>query len=64
MAEVVYESRVTVVREVGKRRRAELPAGEVVRFGVHGAIAEHYGAPPDGDDVSATLDYLVAAAVG
>lgn len=64
MAEVVYESHVRVVREGGPNRTAELPAGEYVAFGVHGAVAEHYGVPEDHEAASTTLDYLVAAAAG
>lgn len=65
MAEVTYRSSVRVVRESGAQRRAEMPGGEHVRFGVHGAIAEHYGVTMDQrEPVSATLDYLVAAAGG
>ncbi len=34
-------------------------------FGVHGAIAEHYGVPADAFEPHATtLDYVVAAAGG
>jgi hypothetical protein len=34
-------------------------------FGVHGAVAEHYGTDPDTSPPHATtLDYLVAAAAG
>lgn len=65
MAEVVYESHVRVVRERGPHRSAELPAGEFVAFGVHGAVAEHYGVDSENDEAtSTTLDYLVAAAAG
>lgn len=65
MADVVYESRVRVVRQRGPNRTAELPAGEQVAFGVHGAVAEHYGVTPqDNEATSTTLDYIVAAAAG
>jgi hypothetical protein len=66
MGEVVYRSEVTVERVKGTLRRARLP-GEAapVHFGVHGAIAEHYGRPPGSDEPhAATLDYLVAATAG
>jgi hypothetical protein len=34
-------------------------------FGVHGAVAEHYGTDPkDSEPHATTLDYLVAAAAG
>ena len=64
--EVVYRSEVTIVRDRGPERRAFLPAAdEPVRFGVHGAIAEHYGVEPDAHPPTpATLDHVVAAAGG
>lgn len=62
--DVAYTSKVTLVRHHGPDRTAWLPAGEQVAFGVHGAIAEHYGAPVPDDPTSATLDYIVAAAGG
>ncbi len=48
----------------GRIRRAHIPAEEdPVLFGVHDAIAEHYGVSPDEEEPhSSTLDYLVAAA--
>ena len=47
-------------------RRAYLPAEpEPVLFGVHGAVAVHYGVTPDISEPHATtLDYIVAAAAG
>ncbi|MDP9405682.1 MAG: hypothetical protein M3O86_03635 [Actinomycetota bacterium] len=65
MAEVAYRSQVRVERRQGPDRTAHLPAGESVDFGVHGAVAEHYGVTMDGRQaVSTTLDYIVAAAAG
>jgi hypothetical protein len=66
MAEVVYRSRVTLERKTGPVRHAHLPAEpEPVVFGVHGAISEHYGVPPDAYPPHATtLDYVVAAVTG
>jgi hypothetical protein len=62
---VVYRPRVRVVRRGGPDRVAELPAGETVRLGVHGAVAEYYGVDPaDHPPTSTTLDYVVAAAAG
>lgn len=65
MGEVVYTAEVSLSRHRGPDRTAWLPAGEQVGFGVHGPVAEQYGAdltkhPP----TSTTLDYLVAAAGG
>jgi hypothetical protein len=65
MGEVVYRPRVRVIRNRGRLRTAEMPAGERVRFGVHSEVAAHYGADPDDEEpVSTTLDYVVAAACG
>ena len=66
MGEVVYRSRVSVTRDKGPLRSAILPAlDEPVLFGVHGAVAEHYGVTPDEQEPhTTTLDYLVAAAAG
>jgi hypothetical protein len=61
-----YVSEVRIERVAGPLRRAYLPAREEpVLFGVHSAIAEHYGM--SADDVEAhptTLDYVVASAAG
>jgi hypothetical protein len=66
MADVVYRSQVKVERIKGPLRLAYLPAeSEPVRFGVHGAVAEHYKVPPEALDPHATtLDYIIAAACG
>lgn len=65
MGEVVYESHVHLIRDRGPWRTAHLPAGERVGFGVHGAVASHYGVEVDPHAaVSTTLDYIVAAAAG
>lgn len=66
MGSVAYISRVRVERIRGPLRRAYLPAedGPVV-FGVHSAVAEHYGVPAGGEaERATTLDYIVAAAAG
>ncbi len=66
MGEVVYTSKVRVERVRGPYRLAELPAeSEPVAFGVHDAIADHYGVPRGGEaEHATTLDYIVAAAAG
>lgn len=65
MGEVVYTSRVRVERVRGSLRRAALPPGTVVEFGVHDEIADHYGVPRGSDvERTTTIDYLVGAAVG
>lgn len=65
MGDVAYVSRVALERRSGPDRVAWMPAGETVAFGVHGAVAEHYGvSAADHDPTSTTLDYVVAAAGG
>lgn len=65
MGDVVYRSHVRVTRDTGPDRTAELPAGEQIRFGVHGEVAEHYGVDASAHEpTSTTLDYVVAAACG
>ncbi|MBA3416252.1 MAG: hypothetical protein H0U10_13605 [Chloroflexia bacterium] len=63
---VVYRSEVRIERVRGPLRRAYLPVNpEPVLFGVHSAVAEHYGVDQDVHDPhDTTLDYLVAAAAG
>ena len=59
----VYEGKIE--RGSGAIRVAHLPAEPApVYFGVHGAIAEHYGLNPATikDPRAATLDYVIAAA--
>ena len=64
--DVLYTSRVRIVREQGPLRQATIPGvAEPVAFGVHGAIAEHYGVDMrDREPVATTLDYVVAATGG
>jgi hypothetical protein len=66
MGEVVYRSQVTVTRHRGPLRTARVPVEDrPITFGVHGAVAEHYGTDPATLEPHATtLDYLVAAAAG
>jgi len=66
MTEVAYVSQVRIEPVQGVLRRAFLPAEkEPVLFGVHGAIAAHYGVTPDISEPHATtLDYIVAATAG
>ena len=66
MGEVVYRSEVEVERAAGGLRYAQIPAEDrAVVFGVHGAIAAHYGAAEGSYEPHATtLDYVVAAAAG
>ena len=66
MGEVVYTSEVRIERREGPLRMAYMPAEtEPVAFGVHGAIAAHYGVSPEVSDPHATtIDYVAAAAGG
>lgn len=66
MGEPVYVSEVRIERRGGRVREAFLPAEQrPVLFGVHGAVAAHYGVGPDDEPAHATtLDYVVAAAGG
>ena len=64
MGDVVYTSKIGVERIRGPLRKARLPATEEpVMFGVHGAIAEHYGVE-GGMETTTTLDYVIAATGG
>jgi hypothetical protein len=59
----VYEGKIE--RGSGAIRMANLPAEPApVYFGVHGAIAKHYGLNPTTikEPRAATLDYVIAAA--
>lgn len=64
MGDVAYTANILIERLQGPVRRAYLPAtAEPVMFGVHGAIAEHYGVEPD-TEIATTLDYVIAATGG
>ncbi len=66
MSEVAYRGEIRIERVRGPVRRAWLPGeAEPVTFGVHGAIAEHYGVSPEEFPPHATtIDYVIAAAAG
>ncbi len=66
MSDVVYRSECVIERDRGPLRRAHVPGEqEPVTFGVHGAIAEHYGrAPGTYEPHATTIDYVVAATAG
>jgi hypothetical protein len=64
MGDVVYTSRVRIEKKAGPDRDAWVPAHEgPVKFGVHGAIADHYDRR-SGEEHTTTLDYVVAATAG
>ncbi len=64
--EIAYVSQVRVERLGGPLRAAYLPGDEEPTvYGMHGAIAEHYGAAPGQfPEHASTIDHLVAAALG
>lgn len=66
MNDIVYTSVIKIKREGGPLRSAYLPAETVpVKFGVHGAIAKHYGIDVSQIEQHATtIDYVIAAAGG
>jgi len=66
MSDVVYKANIRIERVRGPIRLAWLPGeAEPVTFGVHGAIAEHYGVSPEEFAPHATtIDYVIAAAAG
>ena len=62
---VVYRSKIRIERVRGPVRRAHLPMGETVVFGVHDEVAQHYRTDLTVHQPhSTTLDYLVAATAG
>ena len=64
MSDVVYESRVRIEKHEGAHRTATIePFDGPLHFGVHGAVAEHYGAG-SAEPLPTTLDHVVAAAGG
>jgi hypothetical protein len=66
MGEIAYVSEVRVERLGGPLRAAHLPGdAEPTVYGMHGAIAEHYGAVPGQfPEHASTIDHLVGAALG
>jgi hypothetical protein len=66
MGELAYVSQVRVERQGGPLRAAYLPGEEEpTLYGMHGAIAEHYGAQPGQfPEHASTIDHLVGAALG
>ena len=66
MSTLAYVSEVRVERDPDGLRRAHLPGEpEPVVYGMHGAIAEHYGrAPGTFPEHASTIDHLVGAALG
>ncbi|HYL13914.1 MAG TPA: hypothetical protein VEV41_12810 [Terriglobales bacterium] len=64
MSQPIYVYEGIIERRSGAIRLAKLPAESApVQFGVHGAIAKHYGLNPTAikEPRAATLDYVIAA---
>lgn len=66
MSDIAYVSDVRVERLDGPVRAAHLPGEEQpILYGMHGAIAEHYGMEPGSSPSHAsTIDHLVGAVLG
>jgi hypothetical protein len=67
MSDVVYVSKIKIVRKAGPLRIAQLPGEPLpVTFSVHGAIAKHYKVDPAkiGEPHAATIDYVIASTAG
>jgi hypothetical protein len=65
MAKAAYIAEMKIERGSGAIRTVQLPAeSSPIYFGVHGAIAKHYGLDPTNikEPRAATLDYVIAAA--
>jgi uncharacterized OsmC-like protein len=61
MGEVVYISRIKIVRENGPTRKALIEGlDEPIYYGVHGGIKKFYKIEPEKEH-AATLDHIVAA---
>ena len=66
MGELAYVSEVRVERLGGPLRAGYLPGEqEPVVYGMHGAIAEHYGAQPGQfPSHASTIEHVIGAALG
>ncbi len=58
----LYDSIVTVQKVQGTHRRATLPTGQTIDFGVHGAIAAHFRLQEQ--PMPLPVDYIVASTAG
>jgi hypothetical protein len=64
MRKIVHQSRITITREKGPTRKAEIEGfAEPVYYGVHGGIKKFYNVTPE-DEHAATLDHIVGAVGG
>ena len=58
----LYESVVQVEKVQGTHRRASLPTGQTIDFGVHGPIATHFRL--ETEPFPLPVDYIVASTAG
>lgn len=64
MGSIVHQSHITITREKGPTRKAEIRGfGEPVYYGVHGGISKFYNVDPE-EEHAATLDHIVGAVGG
>jgi hypothetical protein len=64
MGEIVHTSHITITREMGPTRKAEIKGfDEPVYYGVHGGIKNFYKVDPE-EEHAATLDHIVGAVGG
>ena len=64
MGEIVHRSRITINREHGPTRKAEIEGfNEPVYYGIHGGIKNFYKIDPK-EEHAATLDHIVGAVGG
>ena len=64
MGDIVHTSYITITREKGPTRKAEIKGfAEPVYYGVHGGIKDFYKVDPE-EEHAATLDHIVGAVGG
>ena len=63
MSDAIYTSHVSIEKIAGVHRRARLPDGTSVDFGVHGPVKELFKLDRE-PDLPLPVDFLVAATGG
>ena len=64
MGEIVHTSRITIVRENGPVRKANIEGlPQPIYYGMHGGIKKFYKVEPEVEH-AATLDHIVGAVGG
>jgi hypothetical protein len=58
----LYDSTVHVEKIQGTHRRATLPTGQTIDFGVHGPVAAHFRL--EEQPMPLPVDYIVASTAG